>query len=201
MQPPPWSSWWPASPLPSAMPHRRVLERPPSPSHDRSTYRPMEPSNPDTSPWGRDHLPSTVGGRAPTKLHWSTCLHYRVVRGKEEGEQEGNERCITMVTSPIGALRICRTTRISISPWGRPQGPLVPCTATMPPTSLTPSLAMPPPPPVLPSPEAGPSGSGTPLDLLNPCGNRVLWRLAPFAAPSGKGHVPESWDSTAELSC
>jgi hypothetical protein len=46
----------PASPPqlpPSAAPHHRVLERPPSPSSDRVVYQPIEPSDLDTSPWGR----------------------------------------------------------------------------------------------------------------------------------------------------
>jgi hypothetical protein len=36
-------------PSSSAPPHRRVLERPPSPSPDWPAYRPMEPSDPHDS--------------------------------------------------------------------------------------------------------------------------------------------------------
>jgi hypothetical protein len=44
----------PAPPLPPlVVPHHRVLEWPPSPSPDRQVFRPMEPSDPDTYPWGR----------------------------------------------------------------------------------------------------------------------------------------------------
>jgi hypothetical protein len=82
---------------------------------------------------------------------------------------------------------------------GRPQGPLAPRTETTPLTSPTsPTLAAPSPPPLtLPSPEAGPSGSGTPPELLSPCGNRVLRRFTRFTTLSGKGRAPGSWDSTA----
>jgi hypothetical protein len=40
----------PLSPLSSIVPHRHMLERPLSPSSNRPTYRPMEPSDPDASP-------------------------------------------------------------------------------------------------------------------------------------------------------
>jgi hypothetical protein len=44
-------------------PRVRVLERPPSPSHDPLAYRPMKPSDPAASPWGRREPPCTVHGR------------------------------------------------------------------------------------------------------------------------------------------
>jgi hypothetical protein len=62
-------------------------------------------------------------------------------------------------------------------------------------TSSAPSLVMPPP-PTLPSTEAGPSVSGTPLDLKSLCGNQMLRQFARFASPTNKGRVPGSWDST-----
>jgi hypothetical protein len=71
---------------------------------------------------------------------------------------------------PVGASSIRWTTRISIGPRGRPQGPLAPHTVTTPPTSPTTSLVAPGLPSALPSSEAGPSGSGTPSDLKSMCG-------------------------------
>jgi hypothetical protein len=47
---------------PSAAPHRSVLERPSFPSTDQPAYRPMEPSNPNASPWGRRDRPSVIHG-------------------------------------------------------------------------------------------------------------------------------------------
>jgi hypothetical protein len=55
----------PPQPLPSAIPHHRVLEQPPSPSLDWSAYRPMEPSDPNTSPWGRQGRPCVIHGWGP----------------------------------------------------------------------------------------------------------------------------------------
>jgi hypothetical protein len=52
MPPPPLS--------PSVVPHHRVLERPPSPSPNQLAYRPIEPSDPDTSPWGCQGRPCAV---------------------------------------------------------------------------------------------------------------------------------------------
>jgi hypothetical protein len=190
----------PLSPL--AVSHRRVLERPPSPSPDRLAYRPMEPSDPDASPWGRRGQPCSIHG-------WGSCpyqvapVHEPLSTGHGGGgeeEEEDDERRITVVISLVGAPTICRMARISIDPRGRPQGLLVPRATTTPPTSPTPSLPAPPPPPGLSSLEAGPSGFVTPLDLLSPCGNRVLRRFTCFTTPSDKGRVPGSWDSTARPS-
>jgi hypothetical protein len=179
----------PPPPLPSVVSHRCVLERPLSPSLDRSTYRPMEPSDPDASPWGHWGRPCAVHGPSSSGR-----------QGEEEGGEEEDDEChITSVTGPIGVSVIHRTTHISVGPRGRPQGTLAPQTETTPPTSPT-LAAPPPPPPALPSPEADPSGSGTPQDLLSLCGNRVLRWFARFAAPSGKGRAPGSWDSTARSS-
>jgi hypothetical protein len=156
---------------PSAPPHSRVLERPMSPSPDRPVYRPIEPSNPNASPWGCRGCPCVVHG-------W----------GQDEPHQ------ISVVTGLVHASLTRRTARISIGPRGRPQGPLAPRTTT-PPTSSTPSLVAPLP-SALPSIEAGPSGSGTLLDLKSSCGNRVLRQFTLFTAPISKGRSPGSWDST-----
>jgi hypothetical protein len=87
---------------------------------------------------------------------------------------------------------IHRMARISVGSWGRPQGPLVPRTETM-----SSTLAAPPSPsPVLPSPNASPSGSGTPPDLLSPCGNQMLRWFTHFTTLSIKGRTSGSWDST-----
>jgi hypothetical protein len=121
--------------------------------------------------------------------------------GEEEGrEGEDDERRIMVVIGPIGAPTIHRTARIFVDPRGRPQGPPAPQTETTPLSLLTSPTLVAPSPLVLPSPEVGPLGSGTPLELLIPCGNWVLWRFTRFATPSSKGRVPESWDSTAGLS-
>jgi hypothetical protein len=49
----------------SATPNPRVLERPPSPSPDRSAYWPMEPSDRNASPRGRQGRPCAVHGWGP----------------------------------------------------------------------------------------------------------------------------------------
>jgi hypothetical protein len=48
----------------SATPHRRLLERLPSPSPERPAYRPMEPSDPDAFPWGHRVRPCAIHGWA-----------------------------------------------------------------------------------------------------------------------------------------
>jgi hypothetical protein len=141
-------------------------------------------------------VPSTIG-IVPTGLHRSMTLHHQAVRG--EGREEEDECHISVVTGPIGESVIHRTARISISPWGRPQGPLAPWTTTMPPILLIPFLTASGLPPAILSSEAGPSGSGTPSDLKNLCGNRLLRWFAHHAAPSGNGRVPGSWDSMPGL--
>jgi hypothetical protein len=154
---------------PSVAPHHRVLERPPSPSPDRPVNRPMVLSDPDTHPRCRQGGTCAIHGwdcsKRVTLLHdpsSSSC------QGEEEGgEEDDDERRISVVTGPVGAPIIRRTACISIGPWGRPEGPLAPQTATTPPTSPTPSLTAPGPPPTLPSSEASPSGSETPPVLLN----------------------------------
>jgi hypothetical protein len=55
----------------------------------------------------------------------------RVVNGEAEGEEEEDQVCqISVVTSLVEASVIRQMARISISPWGRPQGPLPPRTIT-----------------------------------------------------------------------
>jgi hypothetical protein len=192
----------PPPPPPLATPHCRVLKRPPSPSPDRLANKPLVLSDPDAHPSGRQGGPCAV-------LGWDCPSRVALVHGPsssshqgegEGGEEEDDERQISLVIGPIGAPAIHETARISIGPQGRPQGPLAPWTATTPPTSPTPSLATSGPQPALPSSEADPSSSGTPLDLKSPCGNRLLCQFTHHAAPSGKGRAPESWDSTAEPS-
>jgi hypothetical protein len=180
--PPPSSS--------SATPYHCVLERPLSPSPDRLVYRSMDPSDLDASPWCRRGRPCAVHGWGCP--NWVTPdqgpLPSSRQGEKAGGEEEDDKSRITVVTGPVGAPVICRTAHISIGPRGRPQGPLVPQTATTPLTLATP----PSPPPTLPSPEAGPSGSGTPSDLLSACDNRVLRWFTRFTAPSDKSRAPGS---------
>jgi hypothetical protein len=108
------------------------------------------------------------------------------------GGEEDIERRITVVTSPVGAPMVHQMARISVGPWGRPQGPLVPRTETMPSTLAAPPSSS----SVLPSPDASPSGFGTPPDLLSPCGNQMLRWFTHFTTLSIKGRTPGSWDST-----
>jgi hypothetical protein len=110
---PPLSSWWhhsvpastPPQPLATPLHHHdhhslwprhatplpHALEWPPSPSPNRLTYRPMEPSDPDASPWGcRGQSCAVHGwGLALTGLHWPTGLRHRAVnRRKREKEKK-----------------------------------------------------------------------------------------------------------------
>jgi hypothetical protein len=187
----------PPSPPPSVVPHRRVLEWPPSPSPDRPVNRSLL-SDPDTHPRGHQGRPCTVHGwDCPNWIalvHDPSSLRHQ---GEEEGGEDEDDECqILVVVGPVGAPMISRTACISIGPRGRPQRPLAPRTTTMPPTSPTPSLATLGPPHALPSSKDGPSGSGTPPDLRSLCGNRLLRQFTHLAAPSGKGRAPGSWDST-----
>jgi hypothetical protein len=143
-----------------------------------------------------------LGAMPPTRLHRSTDLHHRAVRGRRRKKQKKMMMSAASRWSldPIGASAICQMACISISPWGRPLRPLAPWTATTPLTLPTLSLVVPPLSPALPSPKAGPSGSGMLSDMLSPCYNWVLRWFTRFAAPSDKGHAPRSWDSTVGLS-
>jgi hypothetical protein len=142
-------------------------------------------------------VPSMVG-IVPTGLHRSMTHRHRAGGGEEEGgEEEDDNHHISVVMGSIGASAIHQTAHMSISPQGRPQGPLAPQTTTTPPTSPTPSLATAGPPPALPSSEAGPLVSWTPLDLKSLCGNRPLHWFAHHATPFGKGRAPRSLDSMA----
>jgi hypothetical protein len=77
-------------PLPSAPPCSWVLERAPSPSPDWPTYRSMEPSDPNTSPWGPRGRSCAVHGwgPCPNRLHMCTCLHHRVIRGRQREKKK-----------------------------------------------------------------------------------------------------------------
>jgi hypothetical protein len=113
--------------------------------------------------------------------------------GEGDGEDEDDERQISVVTDPVGAPVIHRTTRISIGPRGRPQGSLAPRTAT--------NLAN-------PFPHRTGTTAGTSFKRSRPFGLRDTSRsktfmrqlaapsLHPPPGPSGKGWVSESWDST-----
>jgi hypothetical protein len=147
----------PPPPPPSAAPHRRVLERPPSPSPDRPVNQPLVLSNLDAHPRGRQGEPCAIHSwDCPSRVapvhDPSSSSH----QGEEEGEEKDDECRISAVTGPVGAPTISRTAHISISPRDRPQGPLAPRIATTPPTSLTPSLTTSGPPPTLLSSEACP---------------------------------------------
>jgi hypothetical protein len=144
---------------PLAAPHCRVLERPPSPSPDWPAYRPMEPSDPDTSPWGcRGRSCAIHGWGCPNRVAPVQGPLSSSRQGEEERSEEEEDECrIIVITGPVGAPVIRCTAHISIGPRGRLQGPLAPQTET-PTTSTSPTLAAP---PVLPSPKAGSSGFGT----------------------------------------
>jgi hypothetical protein len=161
-----------------------------SPSPDRPTYQPMEPSDPHDSPWSHRVMSCVVHGWVcPNQVAPAQGASSSGIQGEEEGreEDEDDSRQISMVAGHVGPLVIHLTARISIGPRGRPQGLLAPWTATTLPSSSTPSLTVPRPPPVLPSSEDDPSGSGSPPVLLSPCNNRLLRLFAHLAAPSDKG--------------
>jgi hypothetical protein len=119
----------PASPpplLPLAMPQRRVLERPPSPSPNRPVNRPLL-SDPGAHPRGRQGGPCAVHSwdcpNRVARVHDPSSLSRQ---GEEEGgKDEYDERQISVVTGPIGALAIRRTTLPSGS--GMPPDLRSPC--------------------------------------------------------------------------
>jgi hypothetical protein len=110
----------PQQPPPSTAPHRRVLERPPSPSLDRPAYRSMEPSDPDASPWGRRGRPCAIHNwGCPNRVAPAQGPSSSSSQGVEERREEENDEChITVVTGPVGAPTIHQTTLISIGPHG-----------------------------------------------------------------------------------
>jgi hypothetical protein len=100
----------PHQPPPLAVPHRCVLERPPSPSPDRPSYRPMEPSDPNTSPRGHRGRPCAVHGwGCPNRVAPAQGPSSSSCQGEEGREEEENECRITIVTGPVGAPVICQT--------------------------------------------------------------------------------------------
>jgi hypothetical protein len=156
----------------------------------------MEPSDPMPlhGVAGTDHVSSTVGV-SPTELHRPKGPHHRAIRGRRREEKKKLTSTASQYSpAPLGAPVIRRTTRITIGPRGRPQGPLAPQTEPSPPSSpISLTLATPPPPPLaLPSLKVSLSSSGMLLDLLSPCSNWVLRRFTRFATPSGKGRAPGS---------
>jgi hypothetical protein len=114
--------------LPLAAPHRRVLEPPPSPSPDQPVNRPLL-SDLDGHQRGCQGGSCVIHGwdcpnRVAPVHDPSSSSH----QGEEEEEEEDeDDECqISVVTGPIGAPVICRTSCVSIGPRGRPQGPLAP---------------------------------------------------------------------------
>jgi hypothetical protein len=87
----------------------------------------VTPPDPNTSPWGRWGRPCAVHGwGCPNRVTPDQGPSSSSHRGKEAGgEEEDDERCITVVPGPVGAPAIHRMAHISIGPRGRPQGPLV----------------------------------------------------------------------------
>jgi hypothetical protein len=129
--PPPTRSWWWPTPestsrctytTTTVFSHAtHALKQPLSPSLDRLKYWPMEPSDPDTSPWGRHGQPCAVHSWGPcpnwgAPAHGPSSLSHQ---GEEEGEEDEDD-AHTVVIGPIGAPAIRRMARISIGPWGRP---------------------------------------------------------------------------------
>jgi hypothetical protein len=102
-------------PPPLVVPHRRVLERPSSPSLDGSAYQPLEPSDLDASPW--DHR-----GR-PCAVHDWGYTGQRVLVIEPSGGGGGKRRRRRQVLHhsdhrPCRASMIRRMARFSIRPWG-----------------------------------------------------------------------------------
>jgi hypothetical protein len=108
--------------LSSVPPHCRVLERPPSPSSDRSAYQPMESSDPNDSPWSRRVVSCAVHGWAcPNRVasaQGASSSGIQEEEGREEDVDDGRQ--ISVVTSLVGPPAIRRTAWISIGPRGRP---------------------------------------------------------------------------------
>jgi hypothetical protein len=69
-------------------PRVRVLERPPSPSPDPPTYRPMKPSDPAASPWDRREPPYAVHGTGPCPYPVAQWQPMFSSPDKGEGEEE-----------------------------------------------------------------------------------------------------------------
>jgi hypothetical protein len=84
----------PLQPLSLAMSPLRVLERPPSPSPDRLAYRPMEPLDPNDSPWSHRVVPCAVYGWACP--NWVAPAQGASSSGNEwgeEGREEETDEC------------------------------------------------------------------------------------------------------------
>jgi hypothetical protein len=94
----------PQQPLPSAAPHHRMLEMPPSPSPNRPAYRTIEPLNPDASPWARWDRPCAFHGwGCPNRVALAQWPSSSSHQGEEEGrEDKADERCITVLTGQLG---------------------------------------------------------------------------------------------------
>jgi hypothetical protein len=160
-------------------PRVRVLEWPPSPSPDQPAYRPMAPSDPVVSPWGRQQPPCTVHGMGPCPY---PVVQWQLVfsslgdgEGEEEDDQatgEEEEDDVVVVTvvdkddEPIKVIPVPESTpprspykqmaRIHIGPRGQPTRTLSPREGAREagPDSLEAGSTMWPPPP--PPPPSGP---------------------------------------------
>jgi hypothetical protein len=160
----------PASPPPLstlAAPHRRVLERPPSPSPDR----PMNQVTPVHDP--------------------SSSIH----QGRRREEKKTMSARSRWSPAPLGCRRYVRRQGSPSVHGADPkdrwhQGPPPRRQPRRPLPSPRQDRS-------LPSSAAGPSGSDTPPDLKSPCSNRLLRRFTHHATQSDKGRAPGSWDSTA----
>jgi hypothetical protein len=86
----------PPSP-PSTVPHCRVLERLLSPSPDRSVYRPMEPLDPNASPWGRRRRLCAVHG-------WGCPNRVTPDQGPSSSSRQGEEMKRMMSTASWWSL-------------------------------------------------------------------------------------------------
>jgi hypothetical protein len=116
--PPLWSPWRtvppPSNPCPCtttatvvfgcATPPR--VRESPVPFPERPAYRPMEPSDPDASPWGRRvGLCAIHGWACPNRVAPAQGPSSSSIQGEKEGrEEEADERRITVVTGPVGGV-------------------------------------------------------------------------------------------------
>jgi hypothetical protein len=107
--------------LPLAALHCRVLERPWSPTADWSVNWPLVLSDPDAHPRGHQGRTCVIHGwDCPNRIALVHDPSSSSCQGEEEGrEEEEDDKCqISVVTSPVGAPTIRRTTQMSIGPWG-----------------------------------------------------------------------------------
>jgi hypothetical protein len=170
-----------------------------TPPHVGAAPHPLPPTDRCIGHWS-PRTPTPIRGSCLNRVASVHMPSSSGLQGEEEGGEKEDDEChISVVVGPVGAPTIRRTAHGAHlhRSTGHPQGLLAIRTATMPPTSPTPSLAVPGPSSALPSSKAGPSGFGMPPDLKSLCGNQLLHWFVHLVAPSSKGHVPGSCDSTA----